>query len=222
MNNNQQNFNINPQVNNSLNQNPPMQPNNQNKFFNNSPVSNTSVQTPQMQPTTTINVIPTLGEVAQPNLMDELINSDKQNEISTNQSINQPVNINSVTTNIITNIKPQNSNNMNQPNTVSPKEIKHDGYSLVNDEIKLESTNEFINTEINENNRIEKLNINEEFNSMSNKYLNDTTVQKNIETAKKKNTITITSEMKVFLIIFIVLLLFIFVMPTIFDFLRTL
>ena len=37
---------------------------------------------------------------------------------------------------------------------------------------------------------------------------------------KKKNTVTITSEGKVFIIIIIVLLLFIFIMPYIFDAIR--
>ena len=50
-----------------------------------------------------------------------------------------------------------------------------------------------------------------------NDYSMEPRVQENL---KKKNTVTITSEGKVFIIIIIVLLLFIFIMPYIFDAIR--
>lgn len=108
------------------------------------------------------------------------------------------------------------------------------------------NTNRFIN---NSNNDMDELNsiikptqnkfINDDINSQSNSltelniengegpridYTKDPKVQENLEQLEqngpKKNTITITSEGKVFLLIIVLLLLFIFVLPTIFDYIR--
>ena len=65
------------------------------------------------------------------------------------------------------------------------------------------------------------LNVEGEYNGMPKvDYSKDPKVVKNIEEEKKKNTITITGEAKVFLVIIAVLLLFTFVMPIIFDLIR--
>ena len=79
--------------------------------------------------------------------------------------------------------------------------------------------NKFINNGVNmENTALENLNVEGEYNNMPKvDYSQDPKVQDNL---KKKNTITITSEGKVFIIIVIALLLFIFVLPTIFDIVR--
>ena len=68
---------------------------------------------------------------------------------------------------------------------------------------------------------INDLNIDGDYNGIPKiDYSMDPKVVKNIQSEKKKNTITITEEAKVFLIIIVVLLLFTFVMPIIFDFVR--
>lgn len=80
--------------------------------------------------------------------------------------------------------------------------------------------NKFINNNVEtSNNTLNDLNVNGEYNDLPKvDYSKDPKVAENLNNIKK-NTVTITSEGKVFIIIILVLLLFIFVMPTIFDFL---
>lgn len=80
--------------------------------------------------------------------------------------------------------------------------------------------NKFINNNVEtSNNTLNDLNVNGEYNNLPKvDYSKDPKVAENLNNIKK-NTVTITSEGKVFIIIILVLLLFIFVMPTIFDFL---
>ena len=80
--------------------------------------------------------------------------------------------------------------------------------------------NKFINNNVEaSNNTLNDLNVNGEYNDLPKvDYSRDPKVAENLNNIKK-NTVTITSEGKVFIIIILVLLLFIFVMPTIFDFL---
>ena len=80
--------------------------------------------------------------------------------------------------------------------------------------------NKFINNNVEtSNNTLNDLNVNGEYNDLPKvDYSRDPKVAENLNNIKK-NTVNITSEGKVFIIIILVLLLFIFVMPTIFDFL---
>lgn len=88
------------------------------------------------------------------------------------------------------------------------------------------NTNRFISSGINpQENSLNSLNIDTgDTNSPRIDYSNDPIIQEKMEQMNnpqnKKNTITITSEGKVFLVIIAVLLIFIFVLPTIFDYLR--
>lgn len=81
-------------------------------------------------------------------------------------------------------------------------------------QIAIQQENKFLNTNIDITNTY--LNINrEDTPAQSVDYSQDPKVQENI---KKRNTVTITSEGRVFIIIILVLLVFIFVLPKIFDF----
>ena len=84
----------------------------------------------------------------------------------------------------------------------------------MNTDSKFLSQNQFNETSLND------LNVEEGYNNIqTTDYSYDPKVRENIE-GRKKNTITITGEMKIFIIIALVLLIFILVMPYIFDFLR--
>lgn len=153
---------------------------------------------------------------------------------SVDNSINEPVNPNMVnnlnnnniidtTMNTSVNNNPIN-NSVNAPianpnsNVTEPPIINN-----VEEELPTsnENTNKFINNNReNINTSLNNLNIDGNYNNMPKvDYSQEPQVQENL---KKKNTITITSEGKVFIIIIIVLLLFTFIMPYIFDMFRNL
>lgn len=234
MNNNQDNLNINPQIPN-MNQNSSnnQTQNVQSRFFNQPPPQN--IQNPviqEQQSTPSLNVIPTMGETPQPTPMNQPINNIAQiSELNNIQGDSSPE-FNSIQNNDnnITNINQsfgnenqeslKNINVFNETSTPPPIQTSLGGFSEVNDELKIESSNRFIKENIDANNSLNELNIEEEFSNIPRDYSNDAKVQHNLEQEKKKNTITITGEMKVFLLIIAVLLLFTFVMPYIFDFFR--
>ena len=89
----------------------------------------------------------------------------------------------------------------------------------VEDNLIVQHKNKFINNNIDTTSTsLNNLNIPGEYNNMPKvDYSQEPKVKENMQ---KKNTITITGEAKVFLIIIAVLLLFTFVMPIIFDFVR--
>jgi len=161
------------------------------RFINN---QNGFVQNQQ----TPLNVIPqTQSESFESNINQGFMNQQNNNIIPNQDNINNQNN------NLNTNINQGFNNNSN------------------NDEIPtFQSQNKFI-TENQTNTALNDLNVEGEYNGLSKvDYSQDPKVVENIQSSKKKNTITITGEAKVFLIIIAVLLIFTFIMPTIFDFIR--
>ena len=190
MNNNQDSFNS---QNNNINQNmnSDVSNNNQNRF----------IQQPML------NVIPGM----------------QQNSNDINQPLinNNNGNLNQTSGNIVDNLNTFN----NQPIQPTMPTINNNNNSILNDEIKIESNNRFINNNIESNNNLTALNIEDKYNNKAEIYLNDPKVQANLrenlnQEENKKNTITITGEGKVFLVIIAALLVFTFVMPYIFDLIR--
>ena len=124
--------------------------------------------------------------------------------------------------NVIPQSQPENfGNNINQGfNNTPNNEITRDSI-LNSDEIRaFQSQNKFI-TENQANTSLNDLNVEGDYNGLPKvDYRQDPKVIENIQSQNKKNTITITGEAKVFLIIIAVLLLFTFVMPTIFDYIN--
>jgi len=84
-----------------------------------------------------------------------------------------------------------------------------------------DNSNQFIHNNLNYNETsLNDLNVDGSYNQMLKPdYSNDPKVIENLQ-GPKKNTVTITKELKTFFLIAIVLLIFIFVMPYIFDTLR--
>ena len=195
MNNNQDNYN-----NQNINQPQNMNPNTYNNY-------QSEVQSQPM-----LNVIPGMQ---QNNDTQSIQNESFQNQNMVN---NNQLNINQEQENFIKNINTFTNN-------ITPIQTINNNHQEENDEIKIDTNNKFINSNIDATNSLNQLNIEDEYNDKSSIYLNDPKVQANLEAAgyqkeEKKNTITITGEGKVFLIIIAALLLFTFVMPYIFDFLR--
>lgn len=212
MNNNPDNLNINPETNNLNN------PNQYNsRFFNN---SNGLVQNEQAP----LNVIPqTQSENLGNNINQGLIGqSQPNNNIITNQKninsqqnnfFNNNVNSNQYKDNLNNSINQEFNNNTNKEMTIETI-LNNEGINVFQEQ------NKFI-TENQTNTALNDLNVEGEYNGLSKvDYSQDPKVIENIQSSKKKNTITITGEAKVFLIIIAVLLLFTFVMPIIFDFVR--
>ena len=131
-------------------------------------------------------------------------------------NINQGI-INSQNINIDNNISSQNNNyfNSNIDNEMTRASIlNNEGITVFQEQ------NKFI-TENQTNTALNDLNVEGEYNGLTKiDYSKDPKVMENIQSQNKKNTITITGEAKVFLIIIAVLLLFTFVMPIIFDFIN--
>ena len=137
-----------------------------------------------------------------------MFNDQNSNQQFNNNQITPPNNNQGRFNNI------QNNNfNQNQMNSEVNPMMEH-------------NTNRFISSGINpQENSLNSLNIDTgDTNSSRIDYSNDPIIQEKMEQMNnpqnKKNTITITSEGKVFLVIIAVLLIFIFVLPTIFDYLR--
>lgn len=207
MNNNQDNFNINPQPNNinSSNSNPNMFFNNQNGFIQNQPE--------------TLNVIPQqnpqpMNQGQQMMYINQTTSQEQpQNIIFEQQNQNSSFFNNGLNANPDNNINEMLNNNQMPENNMN-EQIQDD------DRLHLANHNRFINSQQN-NTMLNDLNVEGEYNGMPKvDYSKDPKVVKNIEEEKKKNTITITGEAKVFLVIIAVLLLFTFVMPIIFDLIR--
>jgi len=237
MNNNQDNLNINPQMNNTNAQN--HESTNQGRFFGNTnqqtnfipepmPINNPNnlnqnfdtVPT-QIQTNNNFQTTPITNNLNVNN--NDMINVIPQNN---NQGFNQS--INNIPTNNIqeSNIiqTPDNFNNQFNsmpPQMNNPEQPQVNGNYLddeINEIIKPQQ-NRFINNSMpSENTTLNDLNVDGAYNNMPKvDYSQEPKVQENL---KKKNTVTITSEGKVFILIIIVLLLFTFVMPYIFDFFR--
>ena len=167
-----------------------------------------------------------------PNMMN---NQNPNTFINNPTAFSQPQPISVVPQNLEQNI--QNNSNQgfntqpNQPtsgntfinnNAFNPTPIPN-GLVGEDDSINIQSTNRFINNDINTTNTaLNELNVDGEYNDMPKiDYSKDPKVQNNlIQEEKQKKTIAITGEVKVFIVIIIALLLFIFVMPYIFDMLR--
>lgn len=214
MNHNPDNLNINPEMNNLNN------PNQYNsRFFNN---SNGLVQNKQAP----LNVIPQTQSENLGNNINQGFTDQLNNYIIPNQDNINNQNNNFYNNNINTNIN-NNPNNEQYNNSISQefnnnpnKEITIETI-LNNEGINVfQEQNKFI-TENQTNTALNDLNVEGEYNGLPKvDYSQDPKVMENIQSSKKKNTITITGEAKVFLIIIAVLLIFTFVMPTIFDYIN--
>jgi len=214
MNNNQDNLNINPEIN---NQNNPNQYNS--RFFNN---QNGFVGNQQPQNIISQSQPENLGNNINQGFIEQSNNNIIPNQDNINNQHNNFFN-NNVNANFYNNVQYNNNlnTNINQGfNTNIDSEMTRES-TLNNDEITaFQEHNKFI-TENQTNTALNDLNVEGEYNGLPKvDYSQDPKVMENIQSNKKKNTITITGEAKVFLIIIAVLLLFTFVMPIIFDFVR--
>lgn len=208
MNNNQDNLNINPEVNNQNQYN--------SRFFNN---QNGFVGNQQPQNIISQSQLENLN-----NNINQAFTEQPNNNTIPNQDINNQHN-NFFNNNTNTNINNNHNHNLNNSND--------QGFNAnINEEMTIETilNNEGINvfqeqnkfiTENQTNTALNDLNVEGEYNGLPKvDYSQDPKVMENIQSSKKKNTITITGEAKVFLIIIAVLLLFTFIMPIIFDYVR--
>jgi hypothetical protein len=210
MNNNQDNLNINPEVNNFNNQNQTNSRffNNQNGFIGNQQVPLNVI--PQSQPENFGNNI-NQGFIAQSNNnnINNQDNTNNQNNNFFNNNINPNFNNGQYNNNLNTNINQQFNNEITRESILNNDEI-----------VVFQSQNKFI-TENKTNTSLNDLNIEGDYNGLPKvDYSQDPKVIENLKTQNKKNTIIITEEAKIFLIIIAVLLLFTFVMPIIFDLIR--
>lgn len=151
-----------------------------------------------------LNVIPTNNKDNITHQFDEsFINKNLDNNNISNNMENQNIFINQNPINV-TNSKTEsiNTNNFLQNDT--------------EDTLLIQRKNKFINDNIDTNNTsLNNLNVAGEYHNMPKvDYSQEPKVKENMQ---KKNTVTITSEGKVFLIIIAILLIFIFILPTIFD-----
>ena len=107
----------------------------------------------------------------------------------------------------------KNSNQFNNMQTFNQNSLPQ---TENEDTLVIKQPNKFINNNIDTTNTaLNNLNVDGTYNNMPKvDYLQEPKVKENMQ---KKNTVTITSEGKVFLIIIAVLLIFVFVLPTIFD-----
>ena len=111
-----------------------------------------------------------------------------------------------------------NNQNLNTNNVENNQFNQNNSQQIENeDTLVIKQTNKFINNNIDTSNTsLNNLNIDGAYNDMPKVYYSqDPKVRENMQ---KKNTVTITSEGKVFLIIIAILLIFVFILPTIFDF----
>lgn len=111
-----------------------------------------------------------------------------------------------------------NNQNLNTNNVENNQFNQNNSQQIENeDTLVIKQTNKFINNNIDTSNTsLNNLNIDGAYNDMPKvDYSQDPKVRENMQ---KKNTVTITSEGKVFLIIIAILLIFVFILPTIFDF----
>lgn len=153
----------------------------------------------------------------------QIANTNNQNEQPISQgrffqNINQPLNVipennlNQEFNQPINNFQSNNDNTFIQNENNYNNQINEYNDQIITQE---ENTAKFINNNI-ENTTLNDLNIDDTYNNTPKvNYSRELKVQENL---KKNNTITITSEAKVFILIIIVLLLFIIVMPYISDF----
>ncbi|MBQ2872375.1 MAG: hypothetical protein IJE89_00025 [Bacilli bacterium] len=201
MENNQDNFNNNPQMNILRNLN------NQNPIASNS--------------TEPLNVIPNTSSMENNKNANHQFDADfikidhNSNNVNMNNGnnqvqkqntfINNPINLN---TNPMNNITNETNNNFEEENPML--NLNKNKFITTNEEVKDTSLN--------------SMNVNGEYNNMPKvDYSTDPKVRENIEMINKhgaKNTIKIGSEGKVFLIIIAILLIFTFIMPTIYDAIR--
>ena len=157
-------------------------------------------------------------------------NTQNQNRINENnghQFDDAFMNRLSNNTQINDNIQLSQDNFINQDKDNSIFTSSKNDVSNKDDEINpilTNQTNKFINNNVDTNNTsLDSLNIVSDNTDLPKvDYSKDPKVIENLNniTNNKKNTVTITSEGKVFIIIIIVLLLFIFAMPTIFDYIE--
>ncbi len=147
----------------------------------------------------------------------ELLNVIPQTQPETlGSNINQGT-VQQQTVNITNDFSNQNNNIIG--NNIK-KQMINESQSIPEEMTAFQTQNKFI-TENQTNTALNELNVEGEYNGLPKvDYMQDPKVMENIQSQNKKNTITITGEAKVFLIIIAVLLLFTFVMPTIFDFIN--
>ena len=150
--------------------------------------------------------------------------NNNQNNLN-NPQTNNDMEINNVqsTLNVIPTTNNQNniengSNfiNQNQFNNIQSFNQNNSQQIENEDTLIIKQTNKFINNNIDTTNTsLNNLNIDGAYNNMPKvDYSQEPKVKENMQ---KKNTVTITSEGKVFLIIIAVLLIFVLVLPTVFD-----
>ena len=160
----------------------------------------------------------------QDNFNNPQLNNNDDNEM-TNQ--NNYINNSEHELNVIpTNNTQNNVGNQNNFINQNPINITNAGFGTnnqngfiqndVENTLTIQHQNKFINNNIDTTNTaLNNLNVDGSYHNMPKvDYSQEPKVKENMQ---KKNTVTITSEGKIFLIIIAVLLIFIFVLPTIFD-----
>ena len=170
------------------------QTNNNNNFFNQDQYINNN----QFE----LNVIPKNNDENVHQFDESFINKNIDNNIEDNVG-NQHNFINSNPINVINNgFDDTTQNNFSQNDEEDRLIIQHQN-KFINSDIDTTSTS------------LNNLNIPGEYHDIPKiDYSQEPKVKENMQ---KKNTVTITSEGKIFLIIIAILLIFIFVLPTIFD-----
>ena len=138
------------------------------------------------------------------------------NNENNNRFINNVSNVNS------TNLDLSNNTPNNQPNVnISPMENMNIEDAKLKSQVVKTEENQFINkNNIRNETSLNDLNVDGKYNKLEKSpYSNEPVVRENIEQHEKKTVkITVSQEMKLFLIIAAIMLVFIIIMPFIFDF----
>ncbi len=152
-----------------------------------------------------LNVIPNMNSNNQNNNNDtHKFDNDFINRGNNNNEVdNQTSSVNQLNTPIIPNLKPEEPNEEELNQMLTSKKNKFINNNIDADSPSLTSLN--IDTGNTEGPRVD--------------YSKEPLVREKMEAAKK-NTVTVTSEGIVFIVIIVVLLVFIFVLPNIFDYIR--
>ena len=150
-------------------------------------------------------------------------NSSVPNEINNNQ--NQYVKNQNPNNTYLNNLN--NNNNLGTTSNITYADTVGNvtnNIAPTNQTTEPAQNNQFINTNPSPNNTyINDLNVDGSYNRIEKmeppSYVNDPQVRENMD-SNKKNTVTITKELKTVIIMALVMLVFIFIMPVIFDLIR--
>ena len=168
-----------------------------------------------------VSVIPNVGNVPQPNVINNApmssgnVIAGNNGTVVANPQVGGPITQNSqIVLGEVNNVNYADViGNIGQNNAAT--DIQQAPINTINEEPPV--PNDGPVTPTNQETYLNDMNVNGAYNKMeAPEYVNDQKVVENIN-APKKNTITITKELKTIIIISLILLVFIFIMPVIFD-----